>query len=103
MRHVRCIFLIFIHLSLQVLTDLGLVAPTSFMAEKLSRKRNSQVYTYYLDHHTSYHSVELNYVFGVPYIGGSVDEIEILRNFTDVDKRKSSMFMKMWSNFAKFG
>ena len=86
----------------QVLTDLGLVAPTSSMAETLS-KSNPDVYTYYLDHHTSYHSVELNYVFGVPFIGGSVDEFGILKNFTDVDKTKSTKFMRMWTNFAKYG
>ena len=89
--------------SFQVLTDLGLVAPTSAMAAKLAALGNTQVYTYYFDHHITYHSVELNYIFGIPYIGGSVDEFGILQKFDEVDKDKSSLFMKMWSDFAKTG
>lgn len=73
------------------------------MAVKLAKRDSSKVFTYYLDHHISYHSVELNYIFGVPYIGGCVDEIGILREFTDEDKKKSALFMEIWSNFAKYG
>ena len=88
-----------------MLTDLGLVAPTSEMAGLLSHRKQQQVYVYYFNHQISYHSVELNFVFGTPFIQGSVDEFEqlnIVKNFTAKDKWRSNMFMKLWVNFAKY-
>ena len=90
---------------LQVLSDIGLVAPTAQMATLLSAQENMKVYIYYLENYISYHSVELNYVFGVPWIGGDVDELGMFNDMEKVpqDKTKSLQFMKMWTNFAKTG
>ena len=75
------------------------------MASQLARGSHAKVYLYHLDNMPSYHSVELNYVFGTPFIGGDVDEMGILntRLFTEFDKQKSVMFMQMWVNFARYG
>lgn len=88
---------------MQVLSDLGLVAPTSHMASMLARKAGMPVFLYHMDNDISYHSVELNYVFGVPIVGGDVDEMGIINDFNDTDRTISHMFMRLWTDFAKHG
>ena len=81
-----------------------MVAPTAEMADKLAAKSGQKVYLYYVDNYISFHSVELNHVFGVPWIGGNVDELGIWKDMTSVfDKKRSVTFMQLWTNFAKFG
>lgn len=90
----------------QVLSDLGLLAPTIQMASDIASAPGTDTYVYYLDLEESYHSVELNYVFGLPFIGGVIDEYN--KEFSpetssSVVKRLSLTIMKMWTSFAKYG
>ena len=90
-------------MSLQVLSDLGLVAPTAEMAGRLAVREEHPVYMYYFNSALSYHSVELNYVFGLPFVPGSVDEMGAITQFNDSDKEISSFMIKLWTNFATYG
>ncbi len=85
------------------MSDLGLLAPTDKMAQELSKRPGMHVYKYHVDNEISYHSVELNYVFGVPWAGGDVDEMGIIKIYNETDKDISVMFMKLWTDFAKHG
>ena len=74
------------------------------MADHLAAKPGQKVYLYYVDNYISYHSVELNHVFGVPWIGGDVDELSIWKKMdAPMDKQRSVTFMQLWTNFAKWG
>ena len=98
-------YFIFLHPTIKVLSDIGLVAPTAEMASYLAEKEGMPVYIYYLQNYISYHSVELNYVLGVPWIGGELDELGMFNDMARVpeDKVRSVEFMRIWSNFAKYG
>ncbi|CAD5112717.1 DgyrCDS1935 [Dimorphilus gyrociliatus] len=86
-----------------VISDLGLTAPTSAMAKELSKKRENRVFLYYVDRvGKSFHSVELNYVFGTPFTDQIVDERDERLNSTDYDIAFSNRFLKLWTDFARF-
>ena len=63
------------------------------------------VYVYYVDGVESFHSIELNYVLGAPFLGRRFDARYSAKsvNFTNTDKRLSEMFIQLWTNFAKWG
>ena len=89
------------------------------MARHLAR-RNVPIYMYTFNHahqmyqqmkvkqkpmgswleNSSYHEIELNFVFGAPFTGKTV---WYGGNFTKDDKEVSKVVMKLWSNFAKHG
>ena len=82
-----------------------MVAPTVDMAELVSRHSN-EIYQYHFSTHNTYHSVELNYIFGAPFSGHFADEMTINGSVNDFDsnqRRQSERIMKLWSNFAKYG
>jgi carboxylesterase type B len=95
-----------------------MVAPTVDMAQHLARL-NVPIYMYTFNHahqmyqqmkkqkpmgswleNSSYHEIELNFVFGAPFTGKTV---WYGGNFTHSDKEVSKVVMKLWSNFAKHG
>lgn len=45
---------------------------------------------------------ELNFVFGSPFTGFSVDTGS-RQSYTDTDRRVSARVMTLWTNFAKHG
>ena len=45
---------------------------------------------------------ELNYIFGSPYTGFSVDT-GTRQLFTEADKEVSKQMMMLWTNYAKYG
>ena len=95
-----------------MVSDLTIVAPT--VSQALLYHRNQvPVYAYAMSlavtpSHASrawlrsYHSMELNYVFGCPFIGFNTDD-GTEQTFSDADRNASLLVMEMWSNFAKFG
>ena len=88
-----------------MLTDFGLVAPTAKMAAEVASVPGCNVYVYYVDGVESFHSVELNYVLGAPFLGRPFDEVDMATssNFSDNDRQLSEMFMQLWTNYAKWG
>lgn len=94
---------------LQTLSDLGLVAPTGRFAQSLvgvSTGEVPQVYLYYLERDDeSYHSLDLNDVFGACYLGNNVtfDELGDSRTYSDRDFDRSEQLMRIWVNFANTG
>ena len=50
----------------------------------------------------SYHTMELNYVFGSPFTGLSVDSGHG-DYYDDLDRQLSKRMMIWWTNFAKYG
>ncbi|KAK2182357.1 hypothetical protein NP493_357g02001 [Ridgeia piscesae] len=87
----------------EMLTDLGLVAPTAKMAADVASVPGCRVYVYYVDGVTSFHSVELNYVLGAPFLRRSFDEFQPTTNFSSTDRQLSEMFIQLWTNFARCG
>ena len=81
-----------------------MVAPTVDIASKVS-DHNVPVYHYHFAPRISYHSVELNYVFGSPFNGKYADEMGSYfgTNFTEEDRKHSREVMVMWTQFAKHG
>ena len=81
-----------------------MVAPTVELANLVSH-HNPEVYQYHFSVDDSYHSVELNFVFGAPFSGKCADEMSatVCRNFTKQDRQQSERIMAMWTNFAKYG
>ena len=95
-----------------MVSDLTIVAPTVSLA-LLYHGRGVPVYAYTMSLPPaaqaagrswwgSYHSMELNYVFGSPFVGFNTDSGEE-QTFSDSDRNASLLIMAMWSNFAKFG
>ena len=80
-----------------------MVAPTVDIADLVS-DHNDQVFQYHFTMQQSFHSVELNYVFGAPFSGQCADEMSVERpcNFTHKDKQHSVRIMTLWTNFAKY-
>ena len=87
-----------------------MVAPVVQTAAILSRQR-VPVYLYKFNQrsrHTrpswwgSYHSIELDYVFGSPFTGYDI-AVDKYVNHTDEDRQLSRRIMKLWTDFAKFG
>jgi hypothetical protein len=81
-----------------------MVAPTVQFAT-LTSQHQREVYQYMFSSDYSYHSVELNYVFGAPFSGKFADEMTTsgLKNFSDSEKRHSILMMTLWTNVAKYG
>src|SRR4051812_38117620 len=90
---------------LQLLSDMHMIAPIVDMADILSTY-HGQVYQYHFSLDSSFHSVELNYVFGAPFSGYFADEMTIngtIDLFSEEDRRLSIIVMSLWTNFAKTG
>ena len=82
-----------------------MVAPTVDLAMLLANHSDMRVYQYHFTTQDSYHSVELNYVFGSPFSGLYADEMgaDKGKNFTEKDREHSRFMMILWTNFAKYG
>ncbi len=81
-----------------------MVAPTADLAELLAAY-HPDVYQYHFIVPNSFHSVELNYVFGSPFSGRLADEMnydQTLDMFNDTDRAYSALVMRLWTNFAKY-
>jgi len=76
-------------------TDAGV--PTFFYSFKLDENNPR-----YSNWQSSYHAMELNYIFGSPFSGVEI-EGGLRRNFTDEERRISHRIMTYWSNFATYG
>ena len=95
-----------------MMSDLAMVIPTLELAESYSERR-IPVYLYLFSHSSvsvedaylgSYHSSELNYLFGSTYTGVDVDGFsEAIHNYTEADYLISVKMMTWWSNFVKHG
>ena len=90
--------------------DLSMYAPGLELVDLLE-KHDVPVYVYEFKHesvHTpvewwgTYHSLELDYVFGSPFSGYNI-AIDDWANHTDTDKRVSRVVMNYWTQFAKSG
>ncbi|KAI0229079.1 hypothetical protein LSAT2_020501 [Lamellibrachia satsuma] len=97
---------------IDMVSDLTIVAPTISLAS-LYHDRGVPVYAYAMSLPVtppfagrawwgSYHTMELNYVFGSPFVGFNTDD-GTEQSFSDVDRKASIMVMAMWSNFGKHG
>ncbi len=82
-----------------------MVAPTVELATLLSSHPDTQIYQYHFSTQDSYHSVELNYIFGAPFSGKFADEMSAGngKNFSSKDRDHSRLMMLIWSDFAKYG
>ena len=80
------------------------------LAMEWSRKnRNTYMYQFgYLPKHLAHpewsvaHEVEVDYVFGIPYLNRSEFSF-LIQNYIDQDRELSSKVMKMWTDFVKNG
>ena len=82
-----------------------MVAPTADMSDLISR-HSHKLYQYHISVDNSYHSIELNYVFGAPFSGRFADEMIIEGNtsmFNEAERYFSIKVMTLWTNFAKTG
>lgn len=87
-----------------VLSDMHMVAPTLDMCDVLSK--HVPVYQYHFSLDDSYHSVDLNYVFGAPFSGQFADELTVngtVDMFNSSQRNLSLQIMKLWTNFARHG
>ena len=81
-------------------------APTVEMADIVAQ-HSTNIYQYHFStpgH--SYHSIELNYVFGAPYSGLFADEMTVngsIDKFSVAEKQLSLDVMKLWTSFARTG
>ena len=48
------------------------------------------------------HTLEIDFVFGTPFLNGSILNL-VINKFTEEDREMSSKMMKMWADFAKNG
>jgi len=91
---------------LQVLSDMHMIAPSDEMADLIA-VHSSDIYEYHFSTPgNSFHSVELNYVFGAPFSGQFADEMTIngsVEQFTDEQRQLCRDIIKLWTNFAKYG
>ena len=82
-----------------------MIAPIVDMAELISRHQK-EVYQYFFSVDPSFHSVELNYVFGAPFSGHFADEMTLngsIESFDEEDRTLSRRVMRIWTHFAKHG
>lgn len=87
-----------------LLSDMHMVAPTVDMCDVLSK--HVPVYQYHFSADSSYHSVELNYVFGAPFSGVFADEMTVngtVDSFCPRQRNLSLQIMKLWTSFARHG
>ena len=69
--------LAYVATGLQVLSDMHMIAPTDDMANLIA-VHSSDIYEYHFSTPgNSFHSVELNYVFGAPFSGQFADEMTV--------------------------
>lgn len=85
-------------------------APITKLADILI-SHNVPVYMYMFEHEYinsmeqwwgSFHSLELDYVFGSPFTGFNIG-LDDWANHTELDKNMSRRTMQGWANFAKHG
>ena len=90
--------------------DISMYAPAVKLANILLG-HNVPVYMYEFQHssiHTpipwwgTYHSLELDYVFGSPFNGFNL-AVDDFVNHTEADRSISRTTMQLWTNFAKSG
>lgn len=88
-----------------LLSDLNMVAPAAEMASLMARHYR-EVYQYYFSSEHSYHSEDLNFVFGAPLSGIMADEMKMGLNasghYDEKARDLSRHVMTMWTNFAKY-
>ena len=95
-----------------LLTDSDTVAPSIEQAN-LYVGRNVPVYFYNIDHHSdedrdfpewigSYHGMELNYLFGAPFLELHLEKVKP-RLYTEKDRMLSTRIMGWWSNYVIYG
>lgn len=80
-----------------------MVAPTVDMADQIAHHGGS-IFQYHINSGESYHSVELNFLFGAPFSGKYADEMKVdenQSNFSAQEADFSEKIMTMWTNFAK--
>ena len=81
-----------------------MVAPAAEMASMVARHYR-EVYQYYFGSEQSYHSEDLNFVFGAPLSGIMADEMKMGFNasghYDEKARDVSRNVMRMWTNFAK--
>jgi len=90
----------------QVLSDMHMIAPTDEMADLIA-EHNPDIYEYHFSTPgDSFHSVELNYVFGAPFSGLFADEMTIngsVDQFNHAQRQLCRDVIRLWTNFAKYG
>jgi len=83
-----------------------MIAPTDDMANLIA-VHSSDIYEYHFSTPgNSFHSVELNYVFGAPFSGQFADEMTVngsVEQFSDKEKQLCLDVIRLWTNFAKYG
>ena len=76
------------------------------MVNWLTSHPHVDVFFYLFDNETSYHSVDLNYIFGVPFIQTDVDEHVFCEKgcyYSPEGRNMSEMMMQILTQFAKDG
>ena len=81
--------------------DRDMVAPSMMMANLMTSHGSSAVYLYVFDNDTVYHSADLNYVFGVPFVKQDMDETKFCCHFRPEDEDLSRFMMRLWATFAR--
>jgi len=82
-----------------------MIAPITEMADMISAFEED-IYQYHFSVPSSFHSVELNYVYGAPFSGHFADEMTMngtVELFDEQDRQLSLRMMDMWIHFAKHG
>jgi len=83
-----------------------MIAPTDEMADLIAA-HSSDIYEYHFSTPgNSFHSVELNYVFGAPFSGQFADEMTVngsLEEFSEDQRQLCREVIRLWTNFAKNG
>jgi len=83
-----------------------MIAPTDEMADLIA-VHNPDIYEYHFDAAgASFHSVELNYVFGAPFSGQFADEMTLngsVDQFSEQQRQLCRQIISIWTNFARNG
>ena len=83
-----------------------MIAPTDDMANLIA-VHSSDIYEYHFSTPgNSFHSVELNYVFGAPFSGQFADEMTVngsVEQFNEDQRQLCKDVIKLWTNFARNG
>lgn len=83
-----------------------MIAPTTEMADLVATHTDEIFQYHFSTPGNSYHSIDLNYVFGAPFSGTFADEMTVngtVDQFTSAEKQLSRDVMRMWRNFAANG